>query len=425
VQTEVDRLKGDGSGRRAKKARKIASILRELVRSPDRQKVVLETNPRVVWRLPPALDPQRERPTTLDMTVSDDRIVEAAFSYAKYSPSEDVRLLSHDTGPQLTATDLGMNIVQVPDEWLLEPEPDAASKTVADLQRRLAALEGAKPDLILSVRNRSSDDGPLVLHCAEFSPLSTAEIESLAKNLEIRNPLKNPRQQSGSPIYMGSLDFISEQRLSRYRQEYEKWQSEIRHALSEIPKYLQKIDQHMVVQIDLSNNGGASAERVIVEFEADGFFLYPPACRQPITGSQDWPKIKLPKAPELPRSISEDILGTSGRSIFDGLLPPNISLPDRHKFYWRPDRPNRPVKSWRFESDEFRHKLDPEVFVVRIVPNKGLTRGILTIRVSAANQAQPTKLELPIFIKHVLVESGGAFQAWHHSDNMNNYDEDE
>lgn len=74
----------------------------------------------------------------LDYRERDDQLVGIAYAFRSENSRNDVRVLTHDTGPMASAKMVGMDLIAVPDEWLLAPET-----TTAD--RRITALEAQAP----------------------------------------------------------------------------------------------------------------------------------------------------------------------------------------------------------------------------------------------------------------------------------------
>ena len=89
------------------------------------------------YSTPPAAHPG------LDIVHSkDDRIIAQALSLQKIIPS--LRFMSDDTGPRLTADDLGLPVLQVPSKLMLPREPDPKDRQIKQLE---AALTKAQADL--------------------------------------------------------------------------------------------------------------------------------------------------------------------------------------------------------------------------------------------------------------------------------------
>jgi len=107
VMEEIDRLKQDGNKRRAKRARKANSFLKAIILSEEGNLQVRESNPSVVMSF---LTPESKEKLAdrLDLSRPDDRIVNEALSFRDKNMDVNVRLLTHDTNPLLTAKNVGL-----------------------------------------------------------------------------------------------------------------------------------------------------------------------------------------------------------------------------------------------------------------------------------------------------------------------------
>src|SRR3546814_14762483 len=65
------------------------------------------------------LRPSDDLREMLDYSSADDRLVGIVHRYCGDNPGKEVRLLSHDTGPLLTAKRVAVPFVRVPEAWLL------------------------------------------------------------------------------------------------------------------------------------------------------------------------------------------------------------------------------------------------------------------------------------------------------------------
>ena len=133
VMEEIDRLKQDGNKRRAKRARKTNSFLRDIILSEEGKLEVKESKPSVILSF---LTPESkvEMADRLDLSKSDDRIVNEALAFKSINKDVNVKLLTHDTNPLLTAKNVGLDYIVIPDEWLLPPEPDKQDEIIKKLE---------------------------------------------------------------------------------------------------------------------------------------------------------------------------------------------------------------------------------------------------------------------------------------------------
>jgi PIN domain len=150
IQEEIDNLKSDGNQRRARRARETNRFFRRLLNAPNMTLALNEAHPRVEITFLPRLDPKRVRPLLLDPSKPDDCIIEEALAFRSVHPELRTAILTHDTNPMLTAREVGMDYLPIPDSWLLEPEKDERLKKIDDLTRRVKVLEQQSPQLSVS-----------------------------------------------------------------------------------------------------------------------------------------------------------------------------------------------------------------------------------------------------------------------------------
>lgn len=101
VQREIDRQKTHGNDRVAQRARKTNSLFRHIIEKG--YKVIREDGPPVKLILESSSVPSNELKDDLDYSNPDDEIIGFLYKYKQQYPEADVRLLTHDTGPMMTA----------------------------------------------------------------------------------------------------------------------------------------------------------------------------------------------------------------------------------------------------------------------------------------------------------------------------------
>jgi predicted ribonuclease YlaK len=124
VADEIDRQKQDGNTRRAKKARKANSFFREIILSEEGRVKIKDKKPTVEATFSPPDLESCSLPNFLDLGRNDDQIIAEILRYKATKPGQEPSLLTHDTNPLRTAKLCGLSFVVIPDEWLLEAEPD-------------------------------------------------------------------------------------------------------------------------------------------------------------------------------------------------------------------------------------------------------------------------------------------------------------
>src|SRR5690606_30375063 len=120
---ELDHQKG-GQGRLAKRARAANTLIRRLLTEDVIQVTTEKQVPTVVIVSGEAHKPLPDLSGELDYSIPDDRLIGTVAGYQQAHTDRDVAVLSHDTGPLMSAKRLGVPYLQVPDDWLLQTETD-------------------------------------------------------------------------------------------------------------------------------------------------------------------------------------------------------------------------------------------------------------------------------------------------------------
>jgi hypothetical protein len=408
VQREVDRLKGDGNTRRARKARKSSSLFRDVIETSEGNLVLREANPRVTLGFPVMPARRDPLPDQFDPNSPDDLLVAEALAFKELSGA-DVYVLTDDTGPMLTAKRMHLPYIQIPDSWLLPPEPDSRDREIKRLQGRVEDLETQLPRISVSVVDREGNSIEEVeLTVCRSDSLSPQRIDELVDLFRRANPVVTDftMRQSGTSLIsamakMGHYRSPSKEEIRKYQDdEYPKYLNTLHSFFGDLPERIEAPSRQLQLSLQISNDGTCSAKNVVVELWAAGGILM-----NETMASEEL--LRLPKPPEAPGPVFvEDSMFSlhSGAWQPERLLIPNVfrEKRDPHDFYWK-EKPIVPAEKWEFTCDDFRHLVEPKSLgVVVMVPRSHVaTKGALHIRVTAANLPKPFKLVLPVRIDTV------------------------
>jgi hypothetical protein len=401
VQREIDRLKGDGNRRRAGRARAANKILRAVLRSTDEEEVLREGNPRVVLRIAPK-PAERRLYQELDPQLPDDQIVAEALDYRAEHPMETVRVLSGDTGILLAAKRTGLGAVEIPDGWLLDPEPNLESKQIAELQRRLTVLERVHPVLRVEAQNTvgvriETLDAEIQVFPQLSEEMLDRHVEEVCTIYPRRDEFKVPSPPDPLQVLAG-LTYVqppTSKEIEDYYNDYERWVSEVREFFEHLPATLTNRARRALLRLVVSNEGAAPATGLLVEFAAVGGLSF----RRKDEEEMDL-YLAYPPTPPEARIVSNmpdfaKMLGASDSmlKLRDNYIPDftNLHRPPRdpNKFYWKYRQPTE----WAFSCDEFRHHSDAEVFDLTLV---GSQAGAINYRVTASNMPEAVKGTVPV-----------------------------
>ncbi len=425
VQREIDNQKNRGNDRVGQRARKTYQTFRDIATGEDGYEVIRESGPRVELYLEALSRPSPELEDRLDYSKPDDEIVGCCYRYSREHPSSDVRLLTHDGGPMMTARSLGMPFVLIPDSWLLAPENSLTERENARLKEEINRLKKAEPEFTI----RCVDAGDreievLEFQCQIFEPLTESEISELIEALKSRYPVSSdftpterPRRDnlsSASPLdriirsaRIGEV-FVpaSQQEIAKYRKEdYPEWIGHCRRIFSNLHLALQRSAGRPAIHFLVENGGARLGKDALLDIISKGnlevSLPWDEIDDRPMAELQK--DLRLPPPPKPPRGRWESPLRQLTRlrnwiTDLPSLAYPNALLDDRDRrrdpngFYYKPRRPNEPVNSFSLECEQWRHGIGEERFDVEIcVSTTDDVAGVIECVVHAENLSAPIR----------------------------------
>ena len=431
VQREIDDLKKGYAGRRTKLARRSLSLFRTA--TLDGHVVVVEIAPQVRLYVEPHHAPTPGLSDMLDYGQRDDQLVGIVDAYSESHPTLDVRLLTHDGAPLSRALSLGIQAEVIPDSWLLPPERSPQQKQIDELKAQILDLRGKEPvcqiDCVETncVETNGTKENAFTSSHAQFKALTQADIDVLLKRLQDLFPLRRDFNPKGaSSVMVAGIPFVevipvTEDEVTQYQQQYSKWIDTCRVLLEGYHKILQTDLDSTCVRFHLTNVGKRPAKDASVRFLASGDFIISEEDRSNLTSSRGRDGTMTsahiptpPRPPEAQRITLEDrlanpVMGFGGlgatRGIADDLItyrsPLERTIPatrDKNTFYREDDGRATPKQEIRFECQQWRHKAEPEQFVLSLHALDGKSKGdgLLTCRIEAENLSDVVEKRLPI-----------------------------
>lgn len=441
VQREIDNQKGRGSDRVGKKARQTHTLFREIIIGADGYRLIRDAAPQVKLLVEPSFVPSPELQEHLDYSKTDDQIVGCLHTFCAACPDEDVRLLTHDSGPMATAKMLSLPFVPVPDNWLIPPESNEQERENRRLESELDRLKKAGPQFrVVCVDDHYKEIDALEFEFRTYEPLTDTEIATLIEALQTRSPLatdfgRRDRIErdlpSSLPIHgmTEAYEPASDEDIAKYQGErYPAWLQECEQVLRNLHTSLQREAGPPTFRFAAVNEGARPGRDVLITFEAKGNFeIRPPDWRdntdnedEEAEGGEITSGIVLPVPPTPPRGkwttnnpfrafeALQRQLKPFGRLESDmygpALTLPKINSRDPNAFYYKPNRPMMPAGSFSLECEQWRHNVEPEVFEGEIYFN-GETeqvRGALECMIHAANLSDPVRKTVPVRISVTL-----------------------
>ncbi|MHC2336988.1 PIN domain-containing protein [Bradyrhizobium sp. USDA 4454] len=429
VQAEIDRQKNKGSDRLARRAKTTSSVFREIILSPLDHKVVGSPSPTVKLFILNSLKPDPTLKDQLDYEHNDDVLVGIAHAFANEHPGEDVRVLTHDTGPMASAKMVGVTIAPIPDEWLLEPESTEKDKIIKALETKIKQLERSEPEIKIACADVDQQqlkrlEGEVIV----YQPLTSSEVSELMGKISRQFPMVTDFTTPSTPTpnfpQVGRHSFSnsvyqyeppSKPSVARYRDKlYPAWISQCESILKSLHHIMQAELNDNRFAFYASNTGSRPAKDVLVTVKAKGNFEIVTREKdddEPLVVSEFQPPPTAPVGTWIPQGsfalsaltraaamaeVSQrplDLLGLHSLHNFrDHKRDPN-------KFFWKP-RPDNgiPVPQFIFECAQWRHGGAPECFwgYIWFNPDQDMVSGALECEIQAENLTSPAKLLIPV-----------------------------
>ena len=389
VQREIDALKDRREGRRSDRARLAASALLEIAQlGPQKQRTA---SPRVVLNLYEVSLPKQELAEQLDYSRNDDCIIGHLAQFRDDNPSADVRLLTRDSGPALTARTLGIPYEIIPDDWRLAPEPDDRDRKMQELQRQLEELQAQEPKFQFSCDQQSNAQTRHVeIAYWAFRPLADTDRVKLLEWL-----------QNQCPPTVAKRNGRSAKAISDYEErDHPAWISHCQGFFDMVNSIVQ-LEHCPELTVSIQNNGSRPATNSLVEIRVSGNL----GLTAPMNELREFgliPAMERPKPPNQPRrqaswaSIANNLSGRSALVLPD--LDFEQGFRNQEDFEYTSDVKLETELSIGLTCDLWRHSLKPKEFTVRLVPATidGPITGELAYTVHADNLTKPATFKLVV-----------------------------
>jgi hypothetical protein len=448
---EIDYRKNKGNDRVGNRARAASAMFREILK--DGQKIVRDSDPRVILSVEPQHLYSKELEDRLNYQERDDQLLGTVYEFSQHNQGGDVWLLTHDTIPLYTAQSLGLVAVMIPDDWLLPPENTESEKELAALKAENARLKKAEPSFAIRCLDGAESEGRRYEGSYTwYEPLTDAEIDQLMQRLKDRFPLetefgpgepteRDAPQTSGIRIPRMKQVFTpaTDEEIAKYRDEaYPLWLEHCEKVLRNHHTTLQHEQPMLEFTFLAENKGTRPATNAFITIEAQGNFqIKPPPYKDLDEKQADDARHQetegLPRPPVAPcgqwcTSIGDrphspfQALSALDRSLYGvtGMIDPGVrpfDVPflrspiiqpkahDPNAFFYKPDRPMMPQNSFSLECDQWRHQDEEEPFIgeIHVPTDQDQVRGALECRIQASNLSKAASLLIPvqITVEHV------------------------
>ena len=420
VQQEIDQQKSLGKnsrvGRRARKT--YSSLFRPIATGEKEYALIRNGDPKVKLFLESPSWPDPELSDRLDYSKPDNIIVGCLSRYAKANSETDVRLLTHDTGPMMTAKGLGLSVAPINDEWVLPPEHNKVERENVRLKNEIIQLKKSEPSFhIVCFDEDDTEVQKLEMECRVYEPLGDGDLDELLELLKRVKPMVTDfgdKKNSGRPTISNMNAIVpgpfvnppSAREIAEYTAtEYPEWIQDCRAVLSNLHESLQRRLGLPRIRFAIKNSGTRPGRDTLIEFRAQGQFkLVPPQDDHPDWSNEEEDvSLRLPPPPEPPRSRSfAESLSNIGSLDFlaSSIHTPDPSDHDHNAFYYKPEFPEAPTHLISLACDQWRHGNEYEDFFVEIFADdsSGEAAGLLECVVQAENLSSPATKCVPIEI---------------------------
>ena len=441
VQREIDQQKSHGRSRIARQAQKAYSRFRQITESGAEYQLIRNSGPIVKLYLEGPGLPSTDLSEWLDYSRPDDEIIGHLHRYRRDHPHEDVRLLTHDGGPMMTARHLGLPFISIRDNWLLEAEHSEVERENERLKQRVAQLERTEPRIHIGfVDHKGSELELLELEFQVYEPLSYADLDDLVQQLSKRFPMRDdfgasePFEEQFNEGAAGLIGMkrvftpATEEAITKYTHEaYPGWLSNCKEFLSTLHTALQADDGQPHFTFAISNEGTRPATEALIRISASGNFRICPPMYRNENEPEKAQELVLPSPPVPPKgsfktttaaieSMSRLLATGNSAGILGGfatqlpkLFEPEAFYPPRNLatnardpngFYYKPARLSQPDESFALECEQWRHQTGLEHFQGHLFFDVDAReiRGALTCEVHAGNLSVPAVKKIPVRI---------------------------
>ena len=316
VQREIDKQKIRGNNRVGRRARDTySSLFRAIATGEKEYELIKEVQPQVKLFLESPSRPDPELASSLDYGRPDDEIIGCLHRFAKDHPDFDVRLLTHDTGPMMTARGLGLSVAPIRNEWVLPPENNDEEREIARLRQEAVQLKKAEPQFdIKCVDGEGADIDVLEVVHRIYGPLSEDDISHCMNLLEQMRPIETEfNRRDPMPIALSVtrvfgqqwyFEPASEEAIRNYRDhQYPEWIDDCREWLINVHETLQREEGFPFFRFEVTNVGARPGKDALVVIRAKGGFkICPPQFEEDQPEETEKTELHVPTPP---RSLAE------------------------------------------------------------------------------------------------------------------------
>jgi PIN domain len=252
VVRELDKLKdGHPSRPLRERARRAVKNVLDAIEGTD-----TEVRPGVrVQFLREPITPEILERYHLDKSVPDEAILAGVLAFRDRNTSEQVALVTRDSGMRLSARDFGLGVYSPTPEMELQEEPDERDKKVRQLEAQLASATARTPALELLFEDGGNRLKTVVRRGHQ---LSEDEIEGVVNEAASRLPPSGRLQASLAP-------FVTPAHLRQYDKDRMQYLDQLRQHLPIAREWEIRTRRSIRIALKVSNVGTTPATDISVE----------------------------------------------------------------------------------------------------------------------------------------------------------------
>lgn len=299
VVDELDKHKVSNKTRQRDRARAALKQIGEARKALGRVLTLKNQPVKITLEIPSRTKVDWEWLSILDPSKPDDCLIAEASTYGN-----GAAIFSHDSGPLLTAQDVGLNAYEPLEHWHLPDEQSDADKKIALLERQLTIARSTKPKLEIDIEGRDSDiegrdsSDKLTVYRPIVPPLEKETVDRLVERYLQEHPRGAPIAPRQDFYALISPFAITSHDVDRYHEKYDSFEQRVREFFTKLHDFLPHWLAVPTVRVKTTNSGSVSAINFHVTLETSGGFSL-------VSSAAKIRKLcPFPEAPEQPRDRS-------------------------------------------------------------------------------------------------------------------------
>ena len=341
-----------------------------------------------------------DRWPTLDKDRFDDQIV--AMTLCLRDNANKVILVSHDSGMWMAARQLGLDLFQVPEDWLRPPESDEQQRKVEALQAELKQEREQHPQLqlrLLSVTGQEIDE--VGIQVEQVPRLSDAQLDFLREAASRKWQMRLDAEYYLAKTQLSLAEQLENSFVDKNRryqeEEYPTFLEKVRKYFEQLPLLLELPSRCLKVVLDVHIAGRVPAKNLDIELRTS------PSIGLIETLAE--PELVFPSPPAPPQRDRYGLPKKFNMAPSAGMsrLLKGMDLPGPETYFG-----NGAELSWgEIETDEsgsranlgcreLRHQTSQRIEMVVAVGLGGENGGAISFQASASNLPVPRKFVVPV-----------------------------